>query len=185
MIYCNAYRSRKKIVPSIKQVVCIDISRGFNTVNAKLSAAAGLSDKIIIPGERCGSISAKEEGGRGPFHVYQHIGISRLASPGLYEEWGKAYGLEHVEFDDRTSNFSVHYQHLVDVIASLRGTIKGVDDEFLDRMTSRYGSWCVAAEFDVLRWGVIVFKKSSTARSITDGQSFLSTLPKVAQKCLP
>ncbi|CAM9145359.1 unnamed protein product, partial [Ectocarpus sp. 4 AP-2014] len=33
-------------------VVCIDISRGFNTVNAKLSAAAGLSDKIIIPGER-------------------------------------------------------------------------------------------------------------------------------------
>ncbi|CAN0361205.1 unnamed protein product, partial [Ectocarpus sp. 12 AP-2014] len=190
-------------------VVCIDISRGFNTVNAKLSAAAGLSDKIIIPGERSyfdtempaasmdavlsqdafGHASTEHHraikeaarvlkpGGVMAFsdfmqsdhadptklgEVYQHIGISRLASPGLYEEWGKAYGLELVEFDDRTSNFSVHYQHLVDVIASLRGTIKGVDDEFLDRMTSRYGSWCVAAEFDVLRWGVIVFKKSST-----------------------
>ncbi|CAN0377295.1 unnamed protein product, partial [Hapterophycus canaliculatus] len=33
-------------------VVCIDISQGFNTNNAELSAAAGLSDKIIIPGER-------------------------------------------------------------------------------------------------------------------------------------
>lgn len=60
------------IVPSITQVVCIDISRGFNTVNAKLSAAAGLSDKIIIPGERYGSIFAKEkEGGGGGFLFFR------------------------------------------------------------------------------------------------------------------
>lgn len=37
---------------TLLQVVCIDISQGFNKNNAELSAAAGLSDKIIIPGER-------------------------------------------------------------------------------------------------------------------------------------
>lgn len=66
LLYCVSTGVVKIIVRPLKQVVCIDVSRGFNTVNAKLSAAAGLSDKIIIPGERYGSTSAKKGGvGRG------------------------------------------------------------------------------------------------------------------------
>lgn len=37
---------------SYNKVVCIDVSREENAVNRELSAAAGLTDKIIIPGER-------------------------------------------------------------------------------------------------------------------------------------
>lgn len=33
-------------------MVCIDVSQRENAVNAELSAATGLADKIIIPGER-------------------------------------------------------------------------------------------------------------------------------------
>ena len=33
-------------------MVCIDLSAAGNADNAKRSAAAGLSEKIIIPGER-------------------------------------------------------------------------------------------------------------------------------------
>ncbi|CAM9795112.1 unnamed protein product [Scytosiphon promiscuus] len=187
-------------------VVCIDVSRGFNTANAKLSADAGLSDKIIIPGDRSffetqmpsesmdavlsqdafshastehhraieeaarvlkpGGLMAftdlMQTGDADPAklaEVYQQVGITRLATPGAFVEWGMEYGLELIEFDEKGANLGRHYEHLVEVIESLKGTFEGVEDKFLDRMTARYGSWCAASKFDVVTWGAIVFRK--------------------------
>lgn len=68
----DAYRQGCGQMPGLKEffsplshlcplkVVCIEISRGFNARNAELSSTAGLSDKIIIPGERFMSCEYRE-----------------------------------------------------------------------------------------------------------------------------
>lgn len=59
-----------------------------------------------------------------------------------------------------------HPQQLVDVSVSLRSVIKGVDDEWFNRMAARYGSWVSAAEYGVLTWGLFVFKKKSVSECV-------------------
>lgn len=50
-------------------------------------------------------------------------------------------------------------KQMVDVSVSLRTVTTGADDEWFDRMAARYGSWVSASKFDVLTWGLFVFKK--------------------------
>lgn len=58
-------------------------------------------------------------------------------------------------------------EQLVDVSVSLRNVITGVDEEWFNRMTARYGSWVSASDYDVLTWGLFVFKKNSVSVSTT------------------
>lgn len=58
----------------------------------------------------------------------------------------------------------------MDLVRSARGKVDGVDDGFFDWMEARYSSWCVAADTDLLLWGVCVFKKKSVREEMDDNQ---------------
>lgn len=46
----------------------------------------------------------------GDKQLYHELGVARLASPGAFEEWGKAYGFELVDFGEGGASFiDVHF----------------------------------------------------------------------------
>eukprot|EP00752_Nemacystus_decipiens_P001274 g1270.t1 len=93
--------------------------------------------------------------------VYRQIGITRLGSPKSFEEMANAGGLELVEFEDYAPNLVTHYENLVEVSLASRSVITGVNEEWFNKMVARYSSWVSASEYDVLTWGLLVFKKKS------------------------
>ncbi|CAN0500050.1 unnamed protein product, partial [Scytosiphon promiscuus] len=41
--------------------------------------------------------------------VYKRVGLEDMTTLTSYKKWGKAYGLEFVEFDDQTNQLVLHY----------------------------------------------------------------------------
>ncbi|CAM9539498.1 unnamed protein product [Pylaiella littoralis] len=194
------------------KVVCINVAARENGVNAALTKAAGLEEKVIIPGEKsffetgmpdgsCDVVTSQDAllhagserhmalaeasrvlkpGGRMVFtdimqseeaeakdlqEVYQRIHLDDMGTPKGYEEWGKSHGLEFVEFVDMTPNIEMHYGSVREVLVSRRGSLEGVEDEFVDNMARGLDAWTSAAGRDLIRWGFLVFtKRVSVAR---------------------
>eukprot|EP00903_Cladosiphon_okamuranus_P013609 g12674.t1 len=188
------------------KVVCINVASRENAVNADLTKAAGLEDKVIIPGEKsffetgmpdasCDVVTSQDAllhagserhralgeaarvlkpGGRMVFsdimqseeadakdlkEVYQRIHLDDMATPKAYAKWGKQHGLEFVEFTDLTANIEIHYGSVREVLVSQRGKLEGVETEFVDNMAKGLDAWTSAAGRDLIRWGLLVFKK--------------------------
>ncbi|CAM9322755.1 unnamed protein product, partial [Scytosiphon promiscuus] len=188
------------------KVVCINVAARENGVNTALTKAAGLEDKVIIPGEKsffdtgmpdasCEVVTSQDAllhagserhralgeaarvlkpGGRMVFtdimqsehadakdlqEVYQRIHLDDMGTPKSYAEWGKAHGLEFVEFVDLTANIKIHYGSVREVLVSRRDSLDGVEVEFVDNMARGLDAWTSAAGRDLIRWGFVVLAK--------------------------
>lgn len=59
--------------------------------------------------------------------------------------------------------------------SSLKSQVKGVDDEWFNRMATRYSSWVTADEFNIVKWGVLVFRKKAVSTIQTLSRACAST----------
>ncbi|CAM9550088.1 unnamed protein product [Ascophyllum nodosum] len=91
--------------------------------------------------------------------VYDEYGIEKFCSPETLENSGKEHGMKLVGFEDRTPNLRIHYQTLIDLIASLRSKLENVDDSMLDARSSRSSKIVEAEQGGHMSWGTFVFRK--------------------------
>ncbi|CAM9665166.1 unnamed protein product, partial [Ectocarpus sp. 12 AP-2014] len=110
--------------------------------------------------------------------VYQRIHLDDMATPESYAEWGKAHGLEFVEFVDMTDNVALHYGAVREVLVSRRGNLDGVEDEFIDNMARGLDAWTSAAGRDLIRWGCLVFTKPEKASNTQNAANAIAATAK-------
>ncbi|CAM9342480.1 unnamed protein product, partial [Hapterophycus canaliculatus] len=124
--------------------------------------ALGEAARVLKPGGRLvftDIMQSEEAEAKDLQEVYQRIHLDDMGTPDSYAKWGKAHGLEFVEFADFTPNINIHYGSVREVLVSRRDSLEGVEVEFVDNMARGLDAWTSAARRDLIRWGFVVFKK--------------------------
>lgn len=93
--------------------------------------------------------------------VYDRIHLDNLGSVETYDAYAKSLGWEKRGFEDHSHQLPRHYQRVHDILENGYDELrKQISTGYLDRMKTGLQHWVGAGKKGLLRWGILLYRKS-------------------------